>query len=230
LLVPLMRRPALHAIACGILGLVAASSVSWVAGRAPDVAAPIWLKDYLWPTGVGKFPLVPWMAFPLFGVCLGRVIFSRNSAIAQCASSLLLGAAFIVASKTIKTDDPYGPQFVFERTGWVLIGLAACCWLQEPVPGTKWILEFGQLSLWSYTVHLVIVYGSAISFGLDTVVPWTATWIAQQRNPNAAVITGFSVPIVLCWLAAVLIVTAWVVRWRAKSLQRAAALRMMPAK
>ena len=230
LLVPLTRAPKLHALACVALGLVATTSVGVVARWAPSIAAPVWLKVYLWPAGVGKFPLVPWLAFPMFGVWLGRAIFSQTSVAMQCARSLVAGVVFLVAAQFMKADEAYGVPFVFERMGWVLIGLAACCWLKQPVWGTRWVLEFGQLSLWSYTVHLIIVYGSAISLGLDTLVPRIATWMVRLRNPDAPAITGFSVPVTLFWVAAVLVATAVVVRWRAKSLQRKAAVRMIPAK
>jgi hypothetical protein len=92
--------------------------------------------------------------------------------------------------------------------GWVMVGLAACCWLDEPARGTLWLLQFGQLSLWSYTVHLLIAY----------------TILNSLFGPR------FSPPVATLWMAGVLAVTALVVRWRAKSLQRQAALRMMPAK
>jgi hypothetical protein len=104
-------------------------------------------------------------------------------------------------------------------------------WLGAAPRGTKWILEFGQLSLWSYTVHLIIVYGSCLSLGLDTLVPRIATWWVRRANPEAPAILGFSLPVTLVWLALVLYVTARVVRWRAKSLQRQSALRkMQPAR
>lgn len=105
----------------------------------------------------------------------------------------------------------YGAPFVFERMGWILLELAACCWLREPVRGAKWILEFGQFSLWSYTVHLVIVYGSCATLGLDALKP------------------RFSPVVTSVWLGAVLFVTALVVRWRAKNLQCRAELRKMAA-
>jgi drug/metabolite transporter (DMT)-like permease len=101
----------------------------------------------------------------------------------------------------------------------VLVALAACCWFGEPVCGTRWILEFGQLSLWSYTVHLILVYGSGLSFGIDALRTYKIPPFTEGFPPWAALIC----------LAIVLSVTAWVVRWRAKSLQRQAALRMMPA-
>ena len=73
--------------------------------------------------------------------------------------------------------------------------------------GALWLLQFGQLSLWSYTVHLLIVY----------------TVLNSLLGPR------FSPPSVILFMTGVLAVTGFVVRWRAKSLQRQAALRMMPA-
>jgi uncharacterized membrane protein len=219
LLVPVTRAPKSHALVCLALGVLAATSVSAVGRWAPTVSAPGWLMVYLWPTGVGKFPLVPWIAFPMSGVWLGRSIFSQPSVMVQSARSLLAGVVFLTAAPFVTDAEPYGPGFVFERMGWVLVGLAGCCWLTQPVRGTRWILEFGQLSLWSYTVHLIIVYGSAITLGLDTLVPRITTWLVRLRQPDAPAVTGFSIPVTLFWLAAVLVVTAIVVRWHAKSLQ-----------
>jgi lipoprotein signal peptidase len=91
---------------------------------------------------------------------------------------------------------------VFERLGCILLALGVCVWFDAPIRGTGWILQFGELSLWSYTVHLVIVYGSGASFGLDALRP------------------QFSPVVVLLALGFVLFVTAAVVRWRAKTLQR----------
>jgi hypothetical protein len=111
----------------------------------------------------------------------------------------------------------------------VLVGLAACCWLGAPRRGTEWLLQFGQLSLWSYTVHLIIVYGSGISLGLDTLLPLImkegAILLKMEPPPP-----GFTPLTTLCWLAAVLYVTARVVKWRAKTLQRQKTVRIMPAK
>jgi uncharacterized membrane protein len=257
LLVPVTRTPRIHRAACAALGILAATCATPVASWAAGVGAPKWLLNYLWPTGVGKFPLVPWAAFPLIGVCLGPAIFNcirsvsfdspavtvtqqtalgghaaakgQRPRMAQTMRALMAGAAMLVASRFMTSPIAYDGPFVFERLGWVLIGLAACCWLDKPWRGTKWILEFGELSLWSYTVHLIIVYGSCISLGLDTLVPLAATWWVRCANPDAPVVVGFSPLVVLAWLVAVLFVTALVVRWRVIDLQRRVALRMMPA-
>ncbi len=211
-LVTVARWPELHRWLCIALGLVAALGVPAVARWAEGAEAPNWLLNYLWPTGVGKFPLVPWAAFPLLGAWLGPAIFIEASALRQSLRAVVAGTAFIIAGRSMVSTQPYDAAFVFTRLGWVLVGLAACCWLHEAKHGAGWILQFGQLSLWSYTVHLIIVYGSCISLGLDTL-------LGPRFTPLA---TTF-------WLAAVAYVTALVVRWRAKSLQRRAAVRIMPA-
>ena len=64
----------------------------------------------------------------------------------------------------------------------------------------------------SGTVHLVIVYGSCMSLGLDSLHP------------------RFSPAVVFAALAVVLAITASIVNWRAKNLLRRAAPRMMPAR
>jgi uncharacterized membrane protein len=220
LLVPFARRPLLHRIVCAVLGVFAAASVPVVALWAERATVPVWLLNYVWPTGIGKFPLVPWAAFPLLGAWLGPAIFSTRSRIHQTVRAAIAGIAFIATSKFMVSTGPYDAMFVAERLGWLLIGLAACCWMGAPLRGTTWILQFGQLSLWSYTVHLIIVYGSAISLGLDTLLPKISTWLVRMLNPHAAAVTGFSPPTAIFWLGAVLFVTAWVVRWRSKHLRK----------
>jgi hypothetical protein len=131
----------------------------------------------------------------------------------------MAGVAFLVVARFAPSNGWYDGIFIFSRLGWILFGLAACCWLGEPVRGTRWLLEFGQLSLWSYTVHLILVYGSGLSFGIDALRTYKIPPFTEGFPPWAALIC----------LALVLSVTAFVVRWRAKSLQRQAALRMMPA-
>lgn len=229
LLVPLTRRPWTHRIVCAALGVIAATASMAVDAWAPGVHAPQWLMNYLWPTGVGKFPLVPWAAYPLLGVWLGPAIFSQRSVWSQTFRALAAGGVFLLAAQFMQSRLPYDAPFVFSRTGWVLVGLAACCWLGAPKRGTGWLLQFGQLSLWSYTVHLIIVYGSGISLGLDTVVPWTMKEAAAllKMGPSPPGLTPLAT---LCWLAAVLYVTARVVKWRAKALQRQKTVRIMPAK
>jgi uncharacterized membrane protein len=231
-LVPVTRRPELHRVVClglGVLaGIAAWPLAQWVQS---GVSVPAPLLNYLWPTGVGKFPLVPWAAFPLIGVWLGPYIFAVPTKAAQTVRAVLFGIAIVLAARLIPSRLMYDAPFVFSRMGWLLVALGACVWLGAAPRGTKWILEFGQLSLWSYTVHLIIVYGSCLSLGLDTLVPRIATWWVRRANPEAPAILGFSLPVTLVWLALVLYVTARVVRWRAKSLQRQSALRkMQPAR
>jgi uncharacterized membrane protein len=213
------RNARVHQIICALLGIVSVAALGLVASWGKSSTLPGPLLNYLWPTGVGLFPLAPWAAFPLLGVWLGPAIFSAAKTSQQSVRAVMAGVAFLLVARIAPSNGWYDGIFVFSRLGWVLVGLAACCWLGEPVRGARWILEFGQLSLWSYTVHLSIVYGSGLSFGMDALRTYKIPPFTEGFPPWAALIC----------LAFVLSVTAWVVRWRAKSLQRQAALRMMPA-
>jgi uncharacterized membrane protein len=209
LLVPLARTSKSHRIICLVLGVVTATGVQSVARLAVGATLiPRWLLNYLWPADVGMFPLVPWAAYLFLGVWLGPAIFFGESKAQQTIRVLLAAVCFVVASTFMPSSQTYDAQFIFSRMGWVMVGLAACCWLGKPLRGTVWLLQFGQLSLWSYTVHLLIVY----------------TILNSLLGPR------ISPPLVILWMAGVLVVTALIVRWRAKSLQRQAALRMMPVK
>jgi uncharacterized membrane protein len=206
LLAPVCRTQKIHRAVCLVLGV----AVAMLQVNAGNVAIPKWLLHYIWPTGVGLFPLVPWAAFPLIGVWLGPAIFSDGSRVRQLIRCALAGALVFIAGRLMPAGQTYDTAFVFGRMGWLLAALGACVWLDAPVKGTGWILQFGELSLWSYTVHLVIVYGSCMSLGLDSLKP------------------RFSPAVALPALALVLLVTTFVVNWRAKSLQRKAGARIMP--
>lgn len=132
LLVPVTKRPEIHRYVCAWLGVMAATSAMWVDDWAQAVHVPRWLLNYLWPTGVGKFPLVPWAAFPLLGVWLGPAIFSEKSVWRQTLRALMAAAVLILAARSMESRLPYDAPFVFSRMGWVLIGLAGCCWLGAP--------------------------------------------------------------------------------------------------
>ena len=219
-LVLLVRKPRAHQLVCVALGIAALGGVGLVARWGETSALPQPVLSYLWPAAVGLFPLVPWAAFPLLGVWLGPSIFAATKTWEQSARAAAAGIVFLAAARFVPSSGWYDAGFVFQRMGGVLFGLAVCCWFGEPVCGTRWLLEFGQLSLWSYTVHLVIVYGSGLSFGIDALRTYQIPPFKDGFPPWAALIT----------LAIVLYLTALVVRWRAKSLQRHAAVRMMPVK
>ncbi len=229
LLVPVTRTPRVHRAVCVALGIVAATCAvpvtKWVTSAAASLPGP--LLNYLWPTGIGLFPLIPWAGFPLIGVWLGPAIFDCSRSVSfgppavavtqqtarggyaaatgqhprvqQMIRCVLAGIAMLVASQFMTAGQAYDAPFVFGRMGWLLVALGGCVWLDAPVKGTGWILQFGELSLWSYTVHLVIVYGSCMSLGLDSLKP------------------RFSPAVAFPALALVLVVTALVVKWRAKS-------------
>jgi uncharacterized membrane protein len=211
LLVPVTRNARMHRFVCVALAIVALVSVPGVARWGPTSTLPRPLLNYLWPTDVGLFPLVPWAVFPLLGVWLGPAIFSFTTRTwEQSARAALAGIVFMISARFVPGSGSYDAQFVFARIGWILPGLAVCCWFGRPVRGTAWILQFGELSLWSYTVHLILVYGSGVSLGLDAlrIKDWSPV---RDGLPPWATLIG---------LAMVLFLTALVVRWRAKSLQR----------
>jgi uncharacterized membrane protein len=202
LLVPVARTPKIHRALCAVLGIAATTSVVAVGNWASDgMQVPKPLLNYLWPTGLGLFPLVPWGAFIWLGVLLGPAIFSESSRARQCLRAAIGGIIFITASHLMAGSGTYDARFVFERLGFALLALAACVWIDAPIRGTRWILQFGELSLWSYTVHLMIVFTPA-SLGLEMFRP------------------QFSPGVVTFALVVVLVVTAIVVRWRANSLER----------
>ena len=88
LLVPVTRNARVHRFVCVALGIGAVAGVDSIAGWVAASAWPRPLLNYLGPTGVGLFPLVPWAAFPLLGVWLGPAIFFRSEDVgAKCARS-----------------------------------------------------------------------------------------------------------------------------------------------
>jgi len=220
LLVPVCRTARIHRLVCAGLGIAALAAVGFIANWGGSSTWPQPLLSYLWPPNVGLFPLVPWAAFPLLGVWLGPSIFSATMTLEQSVRSIAAGIMFLLIARFVPTNGGYDAGFVVARMGGVLLGLGICCWLGKPIRGTLWILEFGQLSLWSYAVHLIIVYGSGLSFGVDALRTYKIPPFTE----------GFPLWAGLICLGVVLYITACVVRWRANSLQRQAALRMMNVK
>lgn len=196
LLVPLCRTPRVHRQVCLALGVL----VTLLPVDVSPAALPAWLRNYLGPTGVGLFPLLPWAGFPLLGVWWGPAIFNHPERRHQTLRAALAGLTLLVTAQALPAGPVYGATFVWEKIGGVLLALGACVWLDAPVRGTAWILRFGELSLWSYAVHLVIVYGSCLNPGLAALHPRFAWWSALPA------------------LGLVLFVTARVVHWRAQQI------------
>ncbi len=164
LLVPVVRNIRLHQFVCVALGIVAVASLGLVASWGKSSTLPVPLLNYLWPTGVGLFPLVPWAAFPLLGAWLGPAIFSTKKTSQQCLRAVAAGLAFLVVARFAPSNGWYDGIFVFSRLGWVLVGLAACRWPGEPSPrGTLLALGIQTiLTMVRYTVRLIMVYGSGL--------------------------------------------------------------------
>ncbi len=198
LLAPVCRQPLLHRRVCLALGV----GLALLTVDGSNVALPKWLLCYFWPTGIGLFPLVPWAGFTLIGVWLGPAILAQPHPREQALRAAMAGLFMIFTASVLPAGPMYGAGFVFGRLGWLLAALAVCVWLDAPARGTRWCLRFGELSLWSYTVHLVIVYGSCLNPGLD------------------ALKARFSPLVVVPTLGGVLFTTALVINWRAGLLAR----------
>ena len=130
LLVPVARTPRIHRILCVALGIIATTSAvpvaRWVASGV-EIPKPV--LNYLWPTGIGIFPLVPWAGFPLLGVMLGPAIFSETSRVRQCLRAVLAGIIMLIASRFMVAGLSYDAPFVFNRMGWILVALGGCVWI-----------------------------------------------------------------------------------------------------
>lgn len=159
---------------------------------------PLVLAAYLSPATGSLFPLLPWAAYPLLGAALSYVYvtawlhdpmkFSRRvllpGGIVLAASGGVL--ALLPFSPLGQTDFWYtSPNLFLIRAGLVLIVLNIVSVL------TRWahhlprvIAALAHESLLVYFIHIMVLYGSAWTPGLQHLLPvpfgpgLTAVWVA----------------------------------------------------
>jgi acyltransferase len=157
------------------------------------------------------FPIFPFASFLFLGVVVGHFylearkngvdgVFSRRLWLLAFAS-LALGIAFDLFPFSVYPAHDYwkpSPAWFLVRTGIVaLVSILFYSIKRLPTTIEKNLVLLGQASLLIYTVHLIVVYGSAANFGLRQT-------IGQTLSPHYAIAVGTLV--LFCML---LLMYAW---------------------
>lgn len=197
---------AVLALGCAVLALTPWMR-SWVPGPLPAPVAGYLAYWYPGPGRVpaGMFPLFPWLAYPCFGLALGRhwgragPRAAADSAVALCAPGALLALLTCEAFAPVKgvlDDWPVllQPARVAYRVGICVALASLAVLLSRPAsPVRKPLSWLGRASLMVYWVHLELAFGM---FGRPLVrqldfAAWAIAW---------ALLTGAMTGLAWLWL------------------------------
>lgn len=194
------------AIAAAIVLLTPASwAIDWQAH------VPLTLAAYLSPATGSLFPLLPWSAFMLIGASLGYVYVTAwlDDPMKYSRRVLLPGGVVMAACGAVFALLPFSPlgptDFWFTsptlfliRTGLVLIVLDIVSFL------TRWahhlpraVAALAHESLLVYFIHIMVLYGSAWTPGLQHLLPvpfgpgLAAVWVAIMLTSMTALAWGW---------------------------------------
>lgn len=144
--------------------------------------------NYLTPSGGSIFPLFPWMAHILMGVCIGRLTHATSST-NQLAVRLISISVLLLFISWIAGQWMY--WFLMSehlsRAGWVIFAMACLVWLSKKITRLPRLIEsIAGETLLIYVFHILLVYG----YGLGL-----ASIIGRSLPPVYAI--AMVVPIVL---------------------------------
>lgn len=163
-----------------------------------------WPKEYYWPESApifiqnmfhGKysiFPILPRMGYTMYGAMIGVILYTYKSKVKEWSfilSVFLIGAFlyFFLKDVLLIIDGIfahpiyhlYKVDWLYECLGMVLIILSILITLEKFIGEIKpnLFLKIGQNTLTIYILHMVLLYGSIIGFGINRVIhknltPW----------------------------------------------------------
>mgnify|MGYP005844245767 CR=1 FL=1 len=150
-------------------------SINWNSYLPAPIAA------YLYSGSGSLFPLFPWSGYVISGAVLGSYLAQNLTVFKTSRFSMLLtifGATFILTSLLseivlqklqIAISNPQtSPNTIFFRMGFVLVLTAVVSYISlkvERIP--QLIILVGRNTLLIYVVHLIILYGSSWTPGLN---------------------------------------------------------------
>jgi len=212
LLVPVLRRlptAALGAFALCVLGLGEAGQEYL---STPALLGNPRMGDASLPGGAlrlalleGHFPLFPWLAFALGGLCGGRLWLEdkRGAFVAAAAGALAGGSLLLLAARPLRLAGiragrfsfyPATPAFVLLLLGVSLSLVALALWAadRDSFPrATRWA-ALGRLSLTTLVVHVVLFRTIAPVFGLsNTLTPLASLAVIGFFLAALAGLAGF---------------------------------------
>lgn len=156
-----------------------------VACATPLVATIPWsswlpeaVASYVWQETSALFPVFPWLAYLLAGAAVAGLAGTRETRLAGAATFWGLGTTLLAAGVG---GDWFGPEWltgldywrtspllVAVRLGCVLVILGlACALAPPPAPVARAMRTLAERSLLVYVLHVVLIYGSVFTFGLQ---------------------------------------------------------------
>ena len=168
-----------------------------------------WIYDSKRGT-VAWFPILPFMGYTMFGAMIGTLLHDLRKHVQTYyfpTIVLVLGAIFFFFSQALlggidsvvdvfASDWKYSfirIDWLFERFGMVLMELSVLIFIDkiwgEKIREGNLFLKVGQNTLTIYVLHMVLLYGSITSVGLNTwfhknLGPWEAAIGAASRPPQ----------------------------------------------
>lgn len=150
-------------------------SINWNSYLSAPIAA------YLYSGSGSLFPLFPWSGYVISGAVLGSYLAQNPTVFKTSRFSILLaifGATFILTSLLSEivlqklqmaiSNPQTSPNTIFFRMGFVLVLTAVVSYISlkvERIP--QLIILLGRNTLLIYVIHLIILYGSVWTPGLN---------------------------------------------------------------
>jgi uncharacterized membrane protein len=158
-------------------GIVFTTPVVWDYDFAKIFPLP--LASYFNAQHGSPFPLFPWSAFVFCGVVASQFFLSarKNGYEKSVIQKIFWAGATIVVLGILSDYLPFSiyrtydfwhtsPSFFMIRLGIVMIALTAMYYYEKRISSRSLVMQtIGQESLFVYTVHIVLVYGSAVKNG-----------------------------------------------------------------
>jgi uncharacterized membrane protein len=177
--------------------------------HAPEIIQNMFKGPY------SVFPIIPWMAFTLYGGMVGAIVKKHKDNIKSyffiClfigTGVLLNGLSYpiclqidIIAKKMSISDNLnfVTNAWLYSRFGQILLVLGVLIFIEKIVTiKENLFLKVGQNTLPIYVIHVIILYGGIFGYGLNL-------WIGGQLNAvesviGAIIFIGFFVLMIKYW-------------------------------
>jgi hypothetical protein len=178
--VMVVRTPRRLAIVAGVLTMLIVVTAPLIWNIPIAETLPLWFASYFNAENHSWFPLIPYSAFVLGGICYAY-LFLKSKERQQTTRFMERGVvagmtAFVIA--LIAANLPFSlypvhdfwkvnPSVITARFGFLLIAASSLFFAEQiiRVP-PKLPAVMGSESLFIYIVHLIIIYGSVLNNGL----------------------------------------------------------------
>ncbi len=145
---------------------------------------PLWIVSYINAENSSWFPVFPWSAYILAGVVFGSIFINakeHHHAVALMQKNIAISGGVIMMALLIlivpfNLYPPHdfwktNPVIILIRLAAVIIATGAIFFAEHSVKIPSRIpLIMGRESLFIYVMHLLIVYGSVVNYGLNTFI------------------------------------------------------------